>query len=124
MPKSAKAPATTRAMGSSTMRPASRMRVWTFGEALSSLPFTPLPRDSGAGYSQQTFSRWIPAILRRIEKDAGVQDALHSALTSTAVPSIKVSFGSLLASAAGVDERLRTFVASELQRVDAEARGR
>lgn len=51
-------------------------------------------------------------------------DALHSALTSTAVPSIKASFGSLLASAAGVDERLRTFVASELQRVDAEARGR
>lgn len=66
------------------------------------------------------FSRWIPAIGRRIERDTAVQDLLHEGMTPTASASVKVSFASLLGGAAGVDERLRTFAAQELRRTDAE----
>ncbi len=67
------------------------------------------------------FPRWVPAFLKRIEKDSAVQDCLHSALTSTAHPSVKASFVSLLARAAGVDEKLRTFAVDELKRTASEA---
>ena len=64
---------------------------------------------------------WIPAMIRRIEKDPDVQDLLHAALTRTPSPSVRASLVSMLARAAGVDERLRTFVGWELERTESEA---
>ena len=66
------------------------------------------------------FSRWVPAIVRRIEKDTAVQDSLHAEMTPTACASVKVSFTSLLGRASGVDERLRAFAVRELDRTKSE----
>ena len=65
-------------------------------------------------------ARWIPAILKRIEKDPALQAHMLSALTPTAPPSVKASFVSLLARTAGVDQKLRTFAADELQRTESD----
>lgn len=67
------------------------------------------------------FPRWISAVVRRIEKDSAVQERLQVQLTSDASPSKKASFVSLLARAAGVSERLRTFAISELDRTNLKA---
>jgi len=63
------------------------------------------------------FPRWVPAIVRRIEKDSAVQDLLHAAITPTAPASVKASFTSLLSRASGVDERLRAIAVRELDRM-------
>jgi hypothetical protein len=66
------------------------------------------------------FPRWVPAIVRRIENDSAVQDLLHAALTPRASASVKASFVSLLSRGARVDERLRAFIVSELDRTESE----
>lgn len=67
------------------------------------------------------FARWVPAMVRRIEKDAALQGLLHLALTPISSASVKISFVSLLGRAAGVDERLRAFAVGELDRTDRDA---
>lgn len=66
------------------------------------------------------YPRWVPAIVRRIEKDSAVQDLLRAAITPTASASVKVSFTSLLSRASGVDERLRAIAVRELDRMESE----
>ena len=66
------------------------------------------------------FPRWIPAIIRRIEKDSVVKDLLNAAMTPDASASVKASFVSLLSQASGVDERLRAFAVRELSRTESE----
>lgn len=66
------------------------------------------------------FPRWVPAIVRRIEKDPAVQDLLHTAITPMASASVKTSFASLLSRAVGVDERFRDMAVRELDRTESE----
>lgn len=66
------------------------------------------------------FPRWVPAIVRRIERDSAVQDLLHAAITPTASASVKASFATLLSRAAGVGERLRVIAVRELDRTESE----
>lgn len=66
------------------------------------------------------FPRWVPAMVRRIEKDLAVQDFLHAAITPMASASVKASFASLLSRGSGVDERLRAFAVRELDRTESE----
>jgi NACHT domain-containing protein len=71
-------------------------------------------------YSLQ-LPRWLPAMVRRIEKDGEVRTALRAALTAVATPSVKVSFVSLLAQASTVGEELQAFSAAEAERSDAKS---
>lgn len=66
------------------------------------------------------FPRWVPAIVRRIERDSAVQDLLHAAITPSASASVKTSFATLLSRAAGVGERLRVIAVRELDRTESE----
>jgi hypothetical protein len=65
--------------------------------------------------------RWVPTMVRRIEKDGEVRAALRAALTAVATPSVKVSFVSLLAQASTVGEELQAFAAAEAERSDAKS---
>jgi hypothetical protein len=69
-------------------------------------------------YSLQ-LPRWMPGMVRRIEKDTKVRAALRAALTEVATPSEKVSFASLLVRASTVDEWLQAFAVAEVERSDA-----
>jgi hypothetical protein len=69
---------------------------------------------------QWHFPRWVPAVIRRIEKDPAVRELMMAAVTTQSSPSVKSSFVSLLGRAAGVDETLRAFAVGELQRTESE----
>jgi hypothetical protein len=63
-------------------------------------------------------ARWLPAILRRIERDAEVQSRLLESLEAAVDSSIRTSFPVLLSRAAGVSERLRLWAMKELRRAE------
>src|SRR5271165_1284968 len=67
------------------------------------------------------FPRWVPPIVRRVEKDAELRAALLTALTLRSSPSVKASFTSLLVRAHGVGEGLRAFAEPEVERLDAKS---
>ena len=65
--------------------------------------------------------RWVPTIVRRVEKDPEVRVALLAALTAKSSPSVRASLTSLLVLAYGVDEELQTFARAEVERLEAKS---
>ncbi len=63
---------------------------------------------------QLQLSRWIPALLRRIEKDTAVQAALRLALINSSLTSEKATFMSLLLRAGTIDEGLSAHMATQV----------
>jgi hypothetical protein len=59
--------------------------------------------------------RWVPAIVRRVERDAEVRAALRAGLAGSSA-SVKASFTSLLVRAYGVSDELQSFARTEVER--------
>ena len=62
--------------------------------------------------------RWVPALMRRIERDAELQSAFLQALAPNTPSSIKASFVSLLGQAVGPSTALTEYVSAELRRAN------
>jgi hypothetical protein len=58
---------------------------------------------------------WVPAMLRRIEKDKALQEALYDVLARQCAPSVRVSFLALLGRASADTPRLHTLATEELE---------
>jgi hypothetical protein len=67
--------------------------------------------------NEYSLARWIPAVLRRLNRDEELKNELLSDVSPAFSASVQVSFTSLVSRAGGTTEKLRTFAISELARI-------
>ena len=59
-------------------------------------------------------SRWVPAMVRRVERDVDLQAALGKALIASSLPSEQASFAAILSRAGGLDARANAHIQTQI----------
>ena len=74
-------------------------------------------REDVYDWNEYQLARWVPAILRRINKDEELKNELLADVAPTSSASVQVSFTALVCRAGGTTDKLRAFAISELKRL-------